>query len=254
MDTQLAHMYQRNSNRPGQAGLQRLNDASNGDGHNGNHPHKKWSSPLRAFLLLIGIVSILAAWYLLLNGQASKMHVQPVGELAYSSFYQQVQAGNVTNATFQGQDITGNLREAISLTGANGDTMLTKQYHLTQLPGGDPNLIALLNKFHVRYQAKPVTDNTTLLNIVFSFLPLIFIFGVIFFLARRATKGQQTVFSFGKSRARVVLEDKPSTTFADVAGVDEAKRDLVEVVEFLKTPQKLVYLPALLCDFRVRNC
>jgi cell division protease FtsH len=61
---------------------------------------------------------------------------------------------------------------------------------------------------------------------------------VIFFLARRATKGQQNVFSFGKTRAKVVLEDKPGTTFAEVAGVDEAKYDLVEVVEFLKTPQK----------------
>ena len=51
-------------------------------------------------------------------------------------------------------------------------------------------------------------------------------------------KGQQNVFSFGKTRAKVVPGDRPSTTFADVAGVDEAKYDLVEVVEFLKTPQK----------------
>ena len=62
--------------------------------------------------------------------------------------------------------------------------------------------------------------------------------GIFFFIARRATQGQQNIFSFGKSRAKVVLEDRPSTTFADVAGVDEAKNDLVEVVEFLKTPGK----------------
>ncbi len=62
--------------------------------------------------------------------------------------------------------------------------------------------------------------------------------GVFFFIARRATQGQQNIFSFGKSRAKLVLEDRPSTTFADVAGVDEAKNDLVEVVEFLKTPAK----------------
>jgi cell division protease FtsH len=238
MDTQLAHMYQRNSNEPDQAGRQHPNNGGNGDDLNGNNPRKKRSSPLRALLLLVGIVSLLVAWSLLLNGQTTNMNVQPVGQLPYSSFYQQVQAGNVINATFQGQDITGNLRNALSLMDSNGNTVLTKQYHLTQLPGGDPNLIALLNTYHVAYQAKPVADNTTLLNIVFGFLPLILVFGFIFFLARRATKGQQNVFSFGKSRAKVVLEDKPSTTFADVAGVDEAKSDLVEVVEFLKTPQK----------------
>ncbi len=238
MDTQLAHMYQRNSNEPGQAGQQGPNNGSNGDDLNGNDPRKKRSSPLRALLILVGIVSLLAAWYLLLNGQTTNMKVQPVGELPYSSFYQQAMAGNVINATFQGQNITGNLRNALPLTDSNGNTVLTKQYHLTQLPGGDPNLIALLNSYHVAYQAKPAADNTTLLNIVFSFLPLILVFGLIFFLIRRATKGQQNVFSFGKSRSKVVLEDRPSTTFADVAGVDEAKSDLVEVVEFLKTPQK----------------
>src|SRR5437899_1077763 len=63
------------------------------------------------------------------------------------------------------------------------------------------------------------------------------IVGVLFFLSRRATQSQQNIFSFGKTRAKVVPGDRPDTTFADVAGVDEAKNDLVEVVEFLKTPQ-----------------
>ena len=238
MDIQLAHMYQRNSNGPDQAGRQRPNDASNGDGHNGNHPRKKWSSPLRAFLLLIGIVSLLAAWSLLLNGQAANMNAQPVGELPYSSFYKQVQAGNVKDATFQGQDITGDFKHAISLTDVNGNPVLATQFHLTQIPNGDPNLIPLLNTYHVQYQAKPVPGNNGFLVVLLNLLPLLLVFGVIFFLARRATKGQQNVFSFGKTRAKVVIEDKPSTTFADVAGVDEAKYDLVEVVEFLKTPQK----------------
>ena len=71
-----------------------------------------------------------------------------------------------------------------------------------------------------------------------SFLPWILLFGLFFFIFRRASQSQQNIFSFGKSRAKLVLEDRPSTTFTDVAGVDEAKADLVEVVEFLKTPQK----------------
>jgi ATP-dependent metalloprotease FtsH len=64
------------------------------------------------------------------------------------------------------------------------------------------------------------------------------VLGVIFLISRRATQSQQNVFSFGKTRAKVVPGDRPSTTFADIAGVDEAKYDLVEVVEFLKIPEK----------------
>jgi cell division protease FtsH len=76
------------------------------------------------------------------------------------------------------------------------------------------------------------------LNLLFNLLPWVLVFGVFIFIARRATQSQQNIFSFGKSRAKMVMEDKPTTTFADVAGVDEAKNDLVEVVEFLKTPGK----------------
>ncbi len=112
------------------------------------------------------------------------------------------------------------------------------QYHLTQFPNGDPNLIALLNQYHVQFQTKPVANPNLLLTIAVNFLPLIVVFGVIFFISRRATKSQQNIFSFGKTRAKVVPGDRPSTTFADVAGVNEAKYDLVEVVEFLKTPGK----------------
>src|SRR6266700_1922643 len=151
---------------------------------------------------------------------------------------------NVKDAIFQGQDITGDFKNPISLTGSNGNIGLANQYHLTQIPNGDPNLIPLLNTYHVQFMAKPVPGNNGFLVVLVNLLPLILIFGVIFFIARRATKVQQNVFSFGKTRAKVVPGDRPNTTFADVAGVDEAKYDLVEVVEFLKTPQKFQRLGA----------
>jgi cell division protease FtsH len=81
-------------------------------------------------------------------------------------------------------------------------------------------------------------DNSFWLNILLGLLPWVFLIGIFFFLTRRATQGQQGIFSFGKSRAKLILEDRPSTTFADVAGVDESKYELQEVVEFLKTPHK----------------
>jgi cell division protease FtsH len=243
MDTQVTHMYQRNSNEQG-TGRQRTDNPDHSDDNKGNNPRKKETSPLKVFLLIVALVSVLAVGLLILNGQGSNTNGQPIDEIPYSAFYQQIMDGNVKDATFQGQDITGDFKNAISLTDANGNPVLANQYHLTQIPNGDPNLIPLLNTYHVQYQAKPVADHNVLLNILFGFLPLIVVFGVIFFISRRATQSQQNVFSFGKTRAKVVLGDRPDTTFADVAGVDEAKYDLVEVVEFLKTPQKFQRLGA----------
>jgi cell division protease FtsH len=238
MDTQFTHVYQRNSNDQGPDRRQHPHNPANGDDANGNDPRKKGTYPLRVFLIIIALLSLLAIVPLLLNTQGSMMNGQPVVELPYSSFYQQVMNGNVKDATFQGQDITGDFKNPISLTGSNGNIGLANQYHLTQIPNGDPNLIPLLNTYHVQFQAKPVPGNNGFLIVLLNLLPLILVFGVIFFIVRRATQSQQNVFSFGKTRAKVVPGDRPSTTFADVAGVDEAKYDLVEVVEFLKTPQK----------------
>ena len=238
MDTQVTHVYQRNSNDQGPDRRQHPHNPANGDDANGNDPRKKGTYPLRVFLIIIALLSLLAIVPLLLNPQGSNMNGQPVVELPYSSFYQQVMNGNVKDAIFQGQDITGDFKNPISLTGSNGIPGLANQYHLTQIPNGDPNLIPLLNTYHVQFQAKPVPGNNGFLIVLLNLLPLILVFGVIFFIVRRATQSQQNVFSFGKTRAKVVPGDRPSITFADVAGVDEAKYDLVEVVEFLKTPQK----------------
>ena len=238
MDTQFTHVYQHNSNDQGPDRRQHPHNPANGDDANGNDPRKKVTYPLRVFLIIIALISLLAIVPLLLNPQGSMMNGQQIVELPYSSFYQQVMNGNIKDAIFQGQDITGDFKNPIPLTGSNRNIRLANQYHLTQIPNGDPNLIPLLNQYHVQFQAKPVPGNNGILIVLLNLLPLILVFGVIFFIARRNTKGQQNVFSFGKTRAKVVPGDRPSTTFADVAGVDEAKYDLVEVVEFLKTPQK----------------
>jgi cell division protease FtsH len=233
MHTQVTHLYQRGSNDQSPTGQQHSNNGSNSS--NSGSPRNNNRQVLKFSLLILGVVLIL--WTIALSSQGSNVQ-QNVGELPYSAFYQQIQAGNVKDATFQGQDITGDFKNAISLNDANGNPVLATQYHLIQLPNGDPNLITLLNQNHVQYQARPVPNTNPLLSILVSFLPLILVIGVIFFISRRATKSQQNIFSFGKTRARVVAGDRPGTTFSDVAGVEEAKYDLVEVVEFLKTPEK----------------
>jgi cell division protease FtsH len=187
---------------------------------------------------------VLLAWYLFqFFTQSPTSTSQKTIDIPYSTFYAQIQSNNVKTAVFQGQDITGVLKNAIANPDSSSSIKSSTQYHVTQLPVGDPtyygdpNLIPLLLQHHVDFRAQPPADNSLLLTIL-QFLPWIALIGLFFFIGRRATQGQQNIFSFGKSRAKLVMEDRPSTTFADVAGVDEAKNDLVEVVEFLKTPQK----------------
>ncbi|MGI9059792.1 MAG: ATP-dependent zinc metalloprotease FtsH [Ktedonobacteraceae bacterium] len=232
MDAQAIYMFQRNPN-DGPNGSQRPNNGGNGS--NGK-PGGNSMMPLILRSLLI-VVVVLLAWGIFQYFTQSSSSTPNTIEVPYSTFYQQVQSNNVKDVVFQGQDATGDFYSAISVVGSNnGDSSI--HFHFTQLPNGDPTLIPLLNQHHVNFQAKTPADNSFLLNILFTIVPWVLIIGVFIFIARRATQSQQNIFSFGKSKAKLILEDRPSTTFADVAGVDEAKNDLVEVVEFLKTPGK----------------
>ncbi|MGH2481722.1 MAG: ATP-dependent metallopeptidase FtsH/Yme1/Tma family protein, partial [Ktedonobacteraceae bacterium] len=189
-------------------------------------------------LIFVGIV--LLGWYFFssfLSPSANTGSSNAI-EVPYSTFIQQVQQGNVKDVLFQGQDVTGDFNNSVKIPDINGATKSGSTFHFTQLTNGDPSLITLLNKYDVTYQAKPAADSNTLFTILLNVVPWLVLILLFLFIIRRATQGQQNIFSFGKSKARMILEDRPSTTFADVAGVDEARQDLVEIVEFLKTPQK----------------
>lgn len=231
------YLYQRNPNDAGPNGPQRPS-GGDGNGNNGGPPGKSGMSSLVRWLIIFGIV--LLGWYLFqyIFSSGSTSSAPNALEVPYSTFYQQIQQGNVNDVTFQGQDVTGTFKNPINVQDANGNKKSGTNFHLTQLSGGDPNLIKLLNASGVTYQAKPVADNNLWLNILVNVLPWLVLIALFVFVIRRATQGQQNIFSFGKSKAKLILEDRPSTTFVDVAGVDEAKNDLVEIVEFLKTPQK----------------
>lgn len=240
MDAQALSLYQRNPNDQGPGGPSpRPNNSRNGN--NGGGPGVGGTSFLFRTLLIVG--AILLSWYLFqFFTQPSSGSQQNVVEIPYSTFYQQVQNDNVKMAVFQGQDVTGEFKTAVQ--DPNNPAKSSTSYHFTLLPVsdpahyGDPSLIQLLLQHNVSFQAKPASDNNLWFNILVDFLPWVILIAIFFFIFRRATQGQQNIFSFGKSKAKVILEDRPGTTFADVAGVDEAKNDLVEIVEFLKTPTK----------------
>jgi cell division protease FtsH len=211
-----------------------------GQGPNGQ-PKQKGISPLNRWLLVIVLMMLGIFLFQIFNNNSSSNTPQRA-ELGYSNLYNQINAGNVKSITITGTtDITGTFCQPVNNF---------NDFHVTQLPNGDPNLVPVLtdptNKgYHKPNCAdatvvitQPAQDNSFWLNILIAFLPWVFLIAIFIFISRRASQGQQGIFSFGKSRAKLILEDRPSTTFADVAGVDESKYELQEVVEFLKTPEK----------------
>jgi len=227
MDKQSANILRLQNNNNNNIPPQRPNQLRPGGGPNGQAP--QGGSPLNRWLLIIVLIMLAIYGYSYFNSNNNATSSQRT-ELTYNQFYDQINAGNIKTAIFNGQvDITGDLRTPIQ-----GHT----QYHVVQLPNGDTQLPQLLQSKDVTVSSQPAQDNSFWLNLLILVIPWVLIIGFFVFLSRRAGQGQQGIFNFGKSRAKLILEDRPSTTFADVAGVDEAKYDLEEVVEFLKTPQK----------------
>src|SRR5438552_11899692 len=229
MDKQPANLLwlqNNNNNTPGR----QPNQLRPGPGGRPNgQPGQGCPSGLNRWLLVIVLVMLGIYAYSFFT-QNSNNNTNQVDQLAYSAYYNQINAGNIKTAVFNGQtDITGEFKQPVgSYT----------QYRVIQLPNGDPQLPQLLQSKGVIVSSQPPQDNSFWLNLLIAFVPWILVIALFIFLSRRAGQGQQGIFSFGKSRAKLILEDRPSTTFADVAGVDESKYELQEVVEFLKTPQK----------------
>src|SRR6266516_1949081 len=196
---------------------------------NGQTPQGGGSSNLNRWLLVIVLV-ILGIYAYSFFSQNSNNNTNQVDQITYSAYYDQINAGHIKTAVFNGQvDITGEFTQPVdSYT----------QYRVVQLPNGDPQLPQVLQSKGVTISSQQPQDNSFWLNLLIAFVPWLLVIALFIFLSRRAGQGQQGIFSFGKSRAKLILEDRPSTTFADVAGVDESKFELQEVVEFLKTPQK----------------
>ena len=170
-------------------------------------------------------------------------------EIPYSTFIEQVQAGNVTDVLIKGDEISGTFKTPLSwpqptpgATPTGQPTEPTPQDYsifLTLFPDtvGDPALLALLEKYNVQVQVeRPSTPWFTIL--LTDGLPLLLLLLVMGWMGRQAMQSQQGIFSFGRSRTRQVQPDQTKVTFEDVAGADEAKQDLMEVVDFLKSPKK----------------
>ncbi len=240
MEKQSANaLWLQNNNNSPQRQQNQLRPGPNG--YPNGQPKPKGISPLNRWLLVIVLMMLGIFLFQIFNNNSSSNTPQRA-ELKYSDLYNQINAGNVKSVTITGTtDITGTFCQPVNNF---------NDFHVVQLPNGDPNLVPVLTDPTNKGYHKPncanstvvitqsAQDNSFWLNILIAFLPWVFLIAIFIFISRRASQGQQGIFSFGKSRAKLILEDRPSTTFADVAGVDESKYELQEVVEFLKTPDK----------------
>ena len=157
-----------------------------------------------------------------------------VATVSYTQFQQFLEADNIEQVTITEKLITGTLRQNSSavIEGANQSLREFKVY----IPFDDPELVTDLMARNVMVTAEP--EATNWVGYLIAALPWLLLIGFWIFILRQMQSGQRGMFSFGKSRAKMIVEDRPSITFADVAGVLEAKRDLQEIVEFLKNPEK----------------
>ncbi|MGZ8411971.1 MAG: ATP-dependent metallopeptidase FtsH/Yme1/Tma family protein, partial [Gemmatirosa sp.] len=201
------------------------------------NPPKKpanWSRVSKTLAFWVIVILIPVAFLQLTNGGRSD-----AVEIDYTVYRQQVERGNVTAVTFQGDRfLVGEFNAAVN---AGGRTpRAAKRFSVKLPPEVADEEVARLSERNVRIAAEE--PRTSLSGVLVTFLPYLLLIGFWIFLFRQMQAGGAKAFSFGKSKAKLLTGDTPKVTFADVAGADEAKVELQEIIEFLKDPQKFTKL------------
>lgn len=175
-----------------------------------------------ALWLFISLVFVLL--YHLFNQPKSAQE-----NIIYSDFVSYAEKGQIVEVTIQGESISGKLND-----GKNFKTYAPK----------DAGLIQILKDKGVRIASKPAEESPWYMNVLISWVPMLLLVGVWIFFMRQMQAGGGKAMAFGKSKARLVTDKSKTVTFADVAGIDEAKAELEEVIEFLRDPKKFTRLGA----------
>ena len=135
-----------------------------------------------------------------------------------------VEQGQINEVVISGDNISGKYMDGNAFQ--------------TTAPPKDPDLIKSLRQKNVRIVVVPPEQTSWYMSILISWFPMLLLLGIWIFFMRQMQSGGGKAMSFGKSKARLLNDTKNKTTFKDVAGVDEAKEELHEIIEFLKEPQK----------------
>ena len=147
--------------------------------------------------------------------------------IVFSDFAESVESGSVGEITIQGNSIKGKFNDGRAFS--------------TYAPD-DPELVSRLRAKGVRIAAEPDNDSMSLAAILVGWFPMLLLIGVWIFFMRQMQGGGGKAMSFGKSKAKLLTEDQQKITFKDVAGIDEAKQDVEEIIDFLKDPKKFTRL------------
>lgn len=176
---------------------------------------------VRNFALWVIIFLLVLALVALFQSPSSRNGAQ---DMTYSQFLSDVDAGRVASVTIAGKDVSG---------------MLSDGRPFQTYAPDDPQLVSKLAEKGVTFSARPPSDGMPwYLALLVNWLPLIIVMAAWFFLSRQMQGASGKAMGFGKSKAKLLNEAHGRVTFQDVAGVDEAKEDLEEIVEFLRDPQK----------------
>jgi cell division protease FtsH len=200
------------------------------------------------------LVSI-AVWYL--YQYVSPGDRESRVSVPYSAAVEQISAGNALSAAIGTSSLDIDLKDPVrwdeendqfaASDAANAASLKPTAKLTAKIPASlqqnNEELISLLTAQNVTYEGKD-ESSSIFTGLLLNFLPIIFIIALIVFMSRQMTRGQQNVFGFGRSRARLNDPERPQVTFADVAGEEEAKKELTEVVDFLRNPAKYHQLGA----------
>jgi len=174
----------------------------------------------------IALWLVLALVFLVIFSIFSKQHGRDP-EIVFSEFMSSVDRGDVQEVVIQGHNIQGKYK--------NGERFRT-------FAPNDPELVKSLREKRVKIAAKPEEDSPWYMVLLLNWFPMLLLIGVWIFFMRQMQVGGGKAMSFGKSRAKLLTENQHRVTFSDVAGVDEAKDDLQEIIAFLKDPKKFTRL------------
>lgn len=170
--------------------------------------------------------------------------------ISYSEFKDQAAQGNIAEVTFKGDRINGEFKNEYKKADGKNDTISYDFFTSTKPSFEDPYLVEVLEKNNVTVKAESTEENNWLTYILIMFLPWILIIGY-FIYVRRKMQGQMGsgmmgggLFNIGKSKAKKFRKEKTGVTFNDVAGLNNAKKDLQEIIDYLKDPQKFTELGA----------
>ncbi len=231
--------------RPDDQNRQQRPNRSGDDGR-GSSPQR--SGPRIPTWLVATVIIGLIGWYIWnYFGSQDNPNVTTV---PYSVVTAQIDSNNVERATLAETKITVELKDAIYWDSENDriveNAPAESSSSITQtdeidatLPQGVENseLLGRLEATDAQISGK-TTSSSIWPNLIFSFLPFMLFLGLIIFMSRQMGRGNQNVFGFGRSKARQNDAERPQVTFTDVAGEDEAKQELMEVVDFLRNPAK----------------